>query len=115
MDFIPLPETPRPFFTFRKDLDGADYFFKVEWNQRSGWYLGLSDAEGEVIFSPKKLAVNWNLLRTVTDDRRPPGMLKLLDLSEQNLECGYNDLGQRCVLVYVPLAELEELLSEAEG
>lgn len=106
MDFLPVLETPKPFYEFIVDLDGSDYLIRLEWNQRSGWYLGLSDAEASPIFSPRKLVVDTNLLRTITDDRRPLGMLKLLDMSDQHLECGYEDLGQRCLLVYIPLAEV---------
>lgn len=109
MDFIQLPYPPVPFYSQRVTLDGADYTLKFEWNMRNGWFMGLSDASEEVIFEPKKLVVDWDLLRNVTDERKPPGALVLFDSSYQGLDPGYEELDQRCVLTYIPLAQAEEI------
>lgn len=115
MDFIQLPNPPVPFYSQRVTLDGADYTLNFEWVMRDGWYMGMADANDEVIFYPKKMVVNWNFLRTITDDRKPPGMLKLIDQATDEdgraTRAGYFDLDQRCVLVYVPAAELADLIA----
>lgn len=118
MDFIQLPTPPKPFYSQRVTLDGADFTLTFEWNMRSGWYLSMADANDEVIFSGTKLVVNWNLLRTVTDERKPPGMLKLIDTATDDItgeaaDPGYYDLDQRCKLIYLSADELAELIAGA--
>ncbi len=113
MEFIQLPSPPLPFYSQRVTLDGADYTLNFEWSMRGGWLMGMADANDEIIFYPKKMSVNWNFLRNVTDARKPPGMLKLIDQATdadgRATKAGYQDLDQRCVLVYLTAVELEEL------
>lgn len=113
MDFIQLPSPPVPFYSQRVTLDGADYTLSFEWNMRDGWYMGMSDANDEVIFAPRKMVVNWNFLRNVTDDRKPPGALVLMDQTTDEdgraTRPGYLDLDQRCVLFYLTASEAAEL------
>lgn len=108
MEFIPLANPPVPFYRLRTSLDGVDYILRLEWSQRDGWYLGISDELDEPITSPHRLVVGADLLDGVVDERRPPGMLMLLDMSGTGTEAGYLDLDERCLLAYYPLAEVEE-------
>lgn len=103
---FPLPSPAVPFYTVRMTMDGADFIGRFEWNQRNGWYFGLSDAEEVVIFSPKKLVANRDLLLYCTDERRPPGVLALWDSTGLGQDPGYEDLDQRHKLVYYTEAEL---------
>ena len=109
MPFLTTPETVVPFMTQRVALDGVDYFVRIEWNMRSGWYLGLSDAKGVVIFHPKKLVADRDIMRSVTDARRPPGKLALIDLSGRGLEVAYEGLGSTHKIAYFSEAEIAEL------
>jgi hypothetical protein len=109
MPFLSLPETPVPFSTQKAELDGVSYLVKIEWNMRSGWYLGLSDAAGNVIFQPKKLVADWDILRSVTDSRRPPGKLALIDISGRGLEATYDGLGSTHKIAYLSLEEIAAL------
>lgn len=104
---ISLPYPSKPDITQRVTLDGVDYLLRLRWNPRGGWYLGLSDAATEEpIFSPVKMRVQWDFLLNITDERCPPGMLIAYDQSNALVPPGYNDLGGRVILVYVPVAEL---------
>lgn len=103
-----IVEKETPFQTLKVALDGVNYIARLEWNMRSGWYLGLSDAAGDPIFSPKKLVIDRDLLRSVTDERRPPGKLYLFDLAlGGEEECSYEGLGLTHAIVYLSEDELE--------
>lgn len=109
MPVISLPEETKPFRSLKVAMDGVNYIVRLEWNMRSGWYLGLSDAAGEIIFSPRKLVEGWDLLQSSVDARRPPGKLALVDTSGKHREAGYEDLGDSHLLTYLSPDELEEL------
>lgn len=105
-EFIDIPNPIEPSFRQRVTLDGADYQLDFEWNMRAGWFFAVSDADNVRITSPRQLVVQWDLMTGVVDDRKPPGKLGCFDLSGQYLDPGYEDLGTRCVVIYIPLAEL---------
>lgn len=98
----------KPFSSVRVTLDGADYVVRLEWNMRLGWLLALADQDGDPIFAPKRLLPDWNLLRFVTDDRRPRGRLWAWDTSGTGEPPGYDELGEsrRVRLTYTPEADL---------
>jgi hypothetical protein len=105
---IPL-RSDLPSFRFQVELDGASYSFDFAWNWRDeGWYFTLADANGDAIASGSRLVVNSPLART-SDTRRPPGVLLAVDTTGQHADPGYADLGKRCLLLYVPEAEVAAL------
>lgn len=86
-------------------LDGGDFYLRLRWNTRSGWFFDLADQDNVPIVSNRRLVLNWPLLATVTDNRRPPGFLMAWDPSNGS-GIGYDDLGERVSLIYKPEAEL---------
>src|SRR5687768_8839258 len=101
-----LPSPAVPFYVVRATMDGVDYYLRFEWSQRYGWFMGLSDSEQSVIFSPRKLVANRNLLGSCTDARKPPGALVCYDTTEIGKDPGYEDLDQRHLLLYYAESEL---------
>jgi len=105
-----------PSFSQSHVLDGAVYVLSFTWNMRAGWFMGLADATGEVIYGQRRLVLDADLLRTARHDPRcPPGKLIALDLGGLGEPPGYEDLCSgpslqdpqgRVLLVYVPEAEL---------
>lgn len=103
---IPLP-TSIPHFVLQTQLDGETFTIRVHWNEReSAWYLELADLEGVTIVASRKLVADWSLLHRVTDDRRPPGELVVVDLTGEGIDPGLDDLGERVELNYADAAEL---------
>lgn len=103
------------FWTQRVVLDGRTFHLRGEWNQRaSAWFLGLSDQDETVIFSPRKVVADFDLLRQCSDDRRPGGALMAVDTSGEGADPAFGDLGDRVQLVYVSADELAEILTEAQ-
>jgi len=105
METIRTP-TAVPKFSLRAVLDGVSYTITMSWNMRSGWYLAMDCADGTVLFPPKRLLADWNVLTGSTDARRPRGALFLLDNSGQHMQAGMNDLGVTHFLSYVPASEI---------
>lgn len=107
---IEIPCTPDGCATWtqRTALDGRDYVLAFRWNQRAGsWTLDLADQDGAAIASGCVLVAGYPLLKGVTDARRPPGELAVLDtFGLDDLDPAFSDLGTRFVLVYVTAAEL---------
>jgi hypothetical protein len=95
-----------PFFSVKAPLDGRDYLIRFEWNQRSGWYVALADDKGDAIFGARKAVCDWNLLRTCSSDRRPPGGLYLYDSTGTHEDPEYTDLGVRHKLYYLTADEV---------
>lgn len=102
IEVIAIPEIS-PHFTQRVSLDGTNYLLELQWIQREAfWYFRIATEQDVTIFGMRKLAVDWDLLRTVVGTARPPGTLFLLDTSGAGREAGFDDLGVRCVLCYRP-------------
>jgi len=107
MEQISLPSAV-PDFTFRVLLEGVPFTFRMKWNMRSGWFLGCTAADGEVLFSPRKVVPDWDLLTGLTDDRRPLGTLMLVDDSGLHTEPGIDALGKTHFLFYVTAEEMAD-------
>lgn len=104
---VPIAPNGVAHWTQRTALDGRDYQLTLDWSQREGkWRLDLADQDGVAIRSGIALVVNWQLLAGVTDTRRPPGELVLVDTMGRAEDPGFADLGSRFVLLYFAAAEL---------
>lgn len=87
----------------------SDVLFRIviEYKDRlDRYYLYLYDADDEPLLMGKKLSVDTPLLSQYEIDGLPDGELMLLDTSDAGAECGFEDLGVRCVLLYVPTDEI---------
>ncbi len=94
-------------FAFTVELDGVTYGFEFLWSYRdSAWYFGVNDAEGAPIVSHRKAVVDLPLLSRFRRKDLPPGMLVLQDTSNEQIDPGLHDLGNRVQLRYFTLAEL---------
>lgn len=101
---IPTP-VDVPLYTFRVTLDGVEYLFKLDWNDRENrWYLGLYTADEIPLAVGIKVVANWPLLRRFTGTNMPPGILIAADMSAERGESPeYADLGTRVKLLYHPV------------
>lgn len=96
---IPI-KNEAPVYTIKIPLDGTVFRLRFEWNMRSGWYLGLQDAQQNVLMSPRKLTVSWPLLRYLKTEGRPLNELVLVDIAGAGAPPGRDDLGVRHRLFY---------------
>lgn len=97
--------TPR--FTQTAQLDGLNFTFAFEWNDRSSqWTFSISDQDLNPLVHGVPVSVGIPLLNRHRDERLPLGFLEAIDTSDLGLDPGFNDLGQRVQLAYTPAAEI---------
>jgi hypothetical protein len=105
---IPL-SSEDPAFSFRVILEEVEISVYVHWNQRhSRWYIHFYDNDQAPLLFGLPLNINRRLLDGYLIEGLPPGDIVLTDLSGKNLECGRDELGDRCKLYYITSEELVE-------
>lgn len=98
----------QPVYDFAIVLSDIQYRFLLFYRERNDrWYMVIYDADDEVLISGKKLSVNRPLLHRHQIDGLFPGDIILFDTSGTEAECGFADLGTRCLLMYFEPADLE--------
>ncbi len=106
-EILEIPISPdAPLFSFRVTLDGEEYLFKLDWNDRENrWYLSLFTIAEEPLALGIKVVANCSLLRRFTGSNMPPGALFAVDMSPLAGESPtYSELGDRVKLLYLSLA-----------
>lgn len=100
---IPISEDT-PLYSERIGLDGRDFLFEFDWNDREGrWYLSIRGVDETPLALGIKVVANWPLLRRFSDPSLPQGSLFAADLSPENGESPtYLELGKRVRLLYFP-------------
>jgi hypothetical protein len=109
MATIQLPTDPTaPDNFFSCDLDGVEYVFRTKWNfNDSAHYLSLFTIGGIEIASGIKIVLGKpDLLAPVHSLLRPPGAIYAVDMSNEKIEAGIKDLGDRVILNYVEIGDL---------
>ena len=98
-------------WTQTTSLDGEDFVFAFDWNQRMGrWTLTLSTGTGTVLRAGMVLVVNTRLLRGLVTPGRPAGELTVVDtLGRADLDPGFGDLGERFQLAYLDAEEMRRI------
>lgn len=91
----------QPTYDYWVTLTDVEYRLVVAYRERNDrWYLTIYNADNEALLSNKKLSVNTSLISRHQIAGLPPGDFVLWDTSGAEAECGYDDLGIRCVLIY---------------
>lgn len=82
-------------FTQEVDLDGTTYRLTFRWNTREQtWYLDIADTDDSLLVAGVHLVEGANLMRHVTDSRKPPGVLYFVGIATET------NLGKDAYLVY---------------
>ncbi len=92
-------------------LLGDDYTLKFAWNEREdgdigAWRMSIYDANNTTIAAGIKVVLGAFLASHVDHPLFRNGVLIAVDLSGQEQDPGFNDLGARVVIQYVPVMEL---------
>lgn len=89
-------------FEIRTSLDDVEYIFYFYWVSRNErWNLDIKTSDGEDLLLGIVLNVDREILRQFTIDGLPTGKLVLFDTGLTHTECGEDDLGNRCKLIYI--------------
>lgn len=107
MQLLPMPADGYPHQSAQVQLGDTFYTVIWHWNARDGaWYFSLSDADGVAIVSGVRVVLSADLLRGVSDARRPTGVLAVVDPAGRAADPGLSDLGTRVKVVFIPREEL---------
>lgn len=99
-----------PYYTQKVTLDGQTFTLEFKWNIREEfWYMNLLNDDNVAIVSGIKIVTNWPLLRRVTNEERPLGDFFAYDITDVGTEAGFEELGERVLLLYFSQAELAEI------
>lgn len=97
----------QPSYDFTITLSDVLYRVILRYKDRlDRWYLYLYDADDAPLLLGKKLSVDTELLAQYEIEGLPPGEIVLWDSSTAGAECGFEDLGVRCLLMYITPAEI---------
>lgn len=97
-------------FDLQAVLDEVTYTLEFRWNVRLGaWFMNVLDVEGEIAhLIGVRVVVDYPLAQHLVD-RQPPGYFIALDTGAaegEGQDPGFDDLGSRVQLWYVPEAEI---------
>ena len=104
-------------YSQRTQLDGEDFVLFFQFNERLGrWFVDVTDEEQNPIGSGLRLTTNFPVGRFLRDERRPAGLLQVVDqqgggtdqdaLNQLTRDAGLFELGDRFVFIYFEEAEL---------
>jgi len=109
MAIVQIPTSQSlPFYSQKTLLDGQTYTLQFKWNDREeAWYLDLLTDLEEPISMGIKIVTDWPLNRRITDPAAPPGVISAIDTTGAGTNPGFEDLGNKIILVYIDEDELE--------
>lgn len=100
------PTEQEPTHDYTVDLSGVTYRLEIQWFERLvRWYISLYDASDVLLISNKRMSIDYPLFWRNTGRKPAGGYLFLVDVEETGAECGFEELGNRCKLVWVTLDE----------
>lgn len=99
----------QPVYDYNVTLTDVEFRIVLTYRERGDrWYMTIYDADGVALLSSKKLSVNTPLLEDYEIDGLPAGEFGLWDSSGAEAECGFDDLGKRCLLIYFDPDDIPE-------
>lgn len=88
-------------YEFKTMLEGIKYIFAFRYNTRMGrWIMDIKSSADISLVAGIPLLIGVDYLSTFQDSRLPPGQLFLLNVEDENTECGRDDLGENVFLMY---------------
>lgn len=101
------PDEGQQWWAFSYSLESVIFTIVFGWQERNGsWYVSVYDSDGEAIVVGRRLSINYPVLDRLKSDSLPPGRLWLLSSDGSYNECGFDEIGNRCPMVYTPSDEV---------
>ena len=102
MAIIQLPvNSDNSNYSFKVDLDDSTYMFRFRFNTRlDKWLMDIATEDEINLLVGIPLLPGTLLSSRFTDSRLPQGRLFIFNTVDENRECGRNDLGNDCLLLY---------------
>lgn len=89
-------------FKIRTTLEGITLIMKFDWSTRQErWCLSIFDGDENPLIMSLPLHIDSEILSRFEITGLPPGKLTLYDTTGKHQEAGRDDLGDRCLLLYL--------------
>lgn len=99
-------------YSFGCAINDVTYLFEVRWNDRAlAWYFSLAETDTTPIISGIKIVLGAYLGRQCSHDLFKGGVFVAVDTSGKEAEAGFDDMGVRVIVKYIPVLELIRRLS----
>jgi hypothetical protein len=103
---LTIPLKSLPDYTLEVTIDTVGYQFRVAWNERTEqWAMDILDRSNNLLVGGLGLVLNSELLQNHAGRSLPRGALMLIDASGSYADVSFDDLEERCALVYLTEAE----------
>ena len=98
-------------YQIQTELDGTTFEFVFNWNDREGrWYFDLNDISSNPLVSGRAVVLNTSLLGYLrATPSYPAGDLMVIDTSDSNIDASLTDLGDRVIMIYIPIADISAI------
>lgn len=88
-------------FQVLTELEGILYVFNFVFNFRTDlWSMDILNSEESEIVTGIPIVLGVDLIDRFSDERLPPGNLFGLNIKEENVEAGENDLNENYFIIY---------------
>lgn len=110
-----LPFQPSiPSYDFTTTIEGRSLIFLPRWNEREvAWFLDITEIDQTPIISGAKLVLGAFIGRESTHIMFRRGVLVCVDTTGNQQEAGYDDMGVRVLVKYIPGLDLLRRLTTA--
>lgn len=108
--FVVPTSITNPAYSERLTLDGVTFSLRFRFNTRVGcWLVDISDENGEMIVSGRRLVCDWPILRQHGHLAVPAGQIMAFDTTERKIDPVIDDLGDRVLALYFDAEEIAAL------
>lgn len=91
-----------PAFEITVELDGTNYNLSFRWTRRlEAWIVDIYDSVDTLLLGGHRISIGIPLYYYRGYSDIPPGFLVALDTTNQDLDPGLTDLGDRVRMIYV--------------
>ena len=95
------------YYRLGTSIGGTHYLLDVRWNvSAAAWYVDFFEADETAIILGVKIVLGAYLGRRSNHALFTNGVFVAMDMSNQGQEAGFDDLGSRVLVQYIPVVEL---------
>ena len=102
MAYLIIPvRTDLPAYEFSLSLEGVNYFFSFEWNERGQfWTMDILDQDQNYLVAGVRMVNGVDLLSRFKNTKLPLGILSIFDTSSKGRDPSFFNFGTEVILFY---------------
>lgn len=102
MAYLLIPvRTDIPAYDFSLALEGVNYYFSFEWNERGQfWTMDILDQDQNYLVAGVRMVSGIDLLSRFKNTKLPPGIFILNDTSSKGRDPSFFNFGTEIIMFY---------------